>query len=208
MPLRGRPMIAHTIERLGKHARIEAVVVVLSPYDRWWRTVQPSTAGPVYIATGGTGRCHSVLNGLRALAERAGPADRVLVHDAARPCLRSTDIDRLLETVGDCDEGGLLGLRVRDTMTRTGDDAVIQSTVERSHLWHALTPQVFPIATLTRALQNAVDADVLVTDESQAVERLGVRPRMVEGYADNIKITLSEDIEFAELYLSRQDGLQ
>ncbi len=201
LPLCGRPVIAHTLERLCNHTRIDGVVVVLSAADEWWQDIELSSAQPPLRATGGAERCDSVLSGLERLAKEADSRDWVLVHDAARPCLRDEDIDRLIDAVTTVGDGGLLGVPVRDTMKRTDAHGQIIETVEREALWHALTPQMFVLADLQQALRQARERGITVTDEAQAMELSGLRPRMVEGHADNIKITRQEDLALAEYYL-------
>ncbi|MCH8976667.1 MAG: 2-C-methyl-D-erythritol 4-phosphate cytidylyltransferase, partial [Proteobacteria bacterium] len=150
-------------------------------------------------------RCHSVLNGLQVLSEQANSSDWVLVHDAARPCLRKEDIDRLIEVLAGHEVGGLLGLPVRDTMKRADLSCTIQETVERKGLWHALTPQMFHLDVLINSLENALSQERVVTDEAQAVELSGLRPVLVEGHPDNIKITRNNDLALAELFLYQQE---
>ena len=131
--------------------------------------------------------------------------DWVLVHDAARPCLRRSDIDRLLERLAGHPVGGLLGVPVRDTMKRTDDTGLIERTVTRDNLWHAYTPQMFRFAMLRDALEEALRRKLLVTDEASAMELAGHRPLMVEGHGDNIKITRPEDLALAAFYLAQQE---
>ena len=121
------------------------------------------------------------------------------------PVYRDEDIDRLIEEVADYEGGGLLGIPVRDTMKRVDSADCVQDTVAREQLWHALTPQMFPLAVLHEALQRAIDTEQMVTDEARAMELAGYRPRMVEGRADNIKITRQNDMGLAELYLKDQE---
>ena len=204
LSLCGLPVIEHTISRLLSHTGIKAVTVALGSDDEWWESV-PSRSRARRV-DGGAERCHSVLNGLRALLDTgAEPRDRVLVHDAVRPCLRGEDIDRLMDIVGDYEGGGLLGLPVRDTMKRVNPDGCIHETVARNQLWHALTPQLFPLEILHDALKKTIDTHCLVTDEAQAMEFAGHHPRMVEGRPDNIKITRKNDMGLAELYLRGQE---
>ena len=204
LSLCGYPVIEHTICRLLSHPRIKAVTVVVGTVDEWWPSV-PSGSRTSRV-DGGVERCHSVLNGLKALlGSDAGPNDRVLVHDAVRPCLRAADIDRLVEVVADYEGGGVLGLPVRDTMKRIDEDNRVDKTVSREQLWHALTPQMFPLAILHDALERALGGQSLVTDEAQAMELAGYRPIMVEGYPDNIKITRKNDMGLAALYLKAQE---
>ncbi len=205
LKLAGRCVIEHTLARLCAHPKIGAVIVSLSADDEWWREIDTDRfAKPIISVLGGAERCHSVLNGLRALAERAAGDDWVLVHDAARPCLRVADIDRLVELLQDHPVGGLLGLPVADTMKRTDGAGEVVETVSRDALWRALTPQMFRLEMLTQALERALKGGFLVTDEASAMEHGGHRPLMVEGHADNIKITRPQDLALAEIYLQQQ----
>lgn len=205
LSLLGRPVIAHTLERLCNHRRISGVVVALAREDHWWGDVRTDAAQPPITAPGGSERCHSVLNGLEALAERAAGNDWVLVHDAVRPCLRLEDLDRLMETLEQDPVGGLLATRVKDTMKRATGDGQVSGTVSRESLWHALTPQMFRFDALRSALRLAIDEGRNVTDEAQAMELSGLRPRVVEGHDDNIKITRREDMALAEFFLTHQE---
>ncbi|MCI0400131.1 MAG: 2-C-methyl-D-erythritol 4-phosphate cytidylyltransferase [Gammaproteobacteria bacterium] len=203
-PLCGKPLIEHTLDRFCTHPRIKGVVVAIAEHDRYWRELKLSYANEVLFVTGGAKRCHSVLNGLKR-AEQIGRAqDWVLVHDAARPCVRKEDIDRLLSVLADDPVGGLLALPVRDTMKRSQSDNTVCETVEREGLWHALTPQMFRLEPLRRAIEAALAEGRLVTDEAQAMEFAGAAPRLVEGHPDNIKITSRADLALAELYLRQQ----
>lgn len=143
----------------------------------------------------------SVLAGLKKLAAHAAASDWVLVHDAARPCLQRADLRRLTEQLRNDAVGGLLAAPVVDTLKRADDGDRVAQTVSREKLWRALTPQMFRRDVLQRALQSAMANGVAVTDEAQAVEALGLRPRLIAGDADNIKITLPEDMFRAERIL-------
>ena len=204
LSLAGRRVIDHTIERTLLHPSIDGLYVALGPEDRWWPETDFASHPDLVRVDGGAERCHSVVNALRAMRDRAAPEDWVLVHDAARPCIRRDDIDRLVTTLHRQPVGGLLGLPVRDTMKRASDAAVVVETVSREGLWHAFTPQMFRYELLLVALEQALADDYLVTDEASAVEHAGYAPLMVEGHADNIKITRPEDLSLAEYYLSRQ----
>jgi len=127
----------------------------------------------------------------------------VLVHDAARPCLTHGDLDLLIATAIQCG-GAILGSRVRDSMKRSDAMGNILGTVDREQLWHALTPQMFPTHTLLRALEEGLALGATITDEASAMERAGFTVRMVEGRADNIKVTRPEDLSLAGLFLSQQ----
>jgi len=158
-------------------------------------------------ADGGKERCHSVLNGLNALSDSALTDDWVLVHDAARPCVRQQDLRLLIDTLADHAVGGLLGRPVHDTIKKTDARGVVTGTVERDCLWHAYTPQMFRYGLLRAALTKALEDGYEVTDEASAMEHAGHRPLMVEGHADNIKITRPEDLPLAEYYLQQQGRL-
>ncbi len=201
-----RTVLEHTLARLCAHPAIAGVVIALSATDRWWPLLRRLPADkPLAVVTGGAERCHSVLNCLRYL-RRTQPADHpVLVHDAARPCVRAQDIDSLLQACAAHPVGGLLGMPVRDTMKRCDSHGAILETVDRRRLWHAMTPQMFSLGLLMDALEQSLAREQLVTDEASAIEALGLRPVMVEAAADNIKITRPEDLQLAEYYLRRQE---
>lgn len=204
LPLHGKTVIEHTLERLCAHPAIDGLVVALSERDRYWAGLGWTCDKTFLRAPGGAERCHTVLNALDVLADVAAPEDWVLVHDAARPCLRGEDIDRLIRELETHPVGGLLAVPVRDTMKCADAGGSVDATLDRSNLWHALTPQMFRLELLRSALRSAIESGELVTDESAAVERLGLSPRLVEGHADNIKITRPEDLALAEFFLRAQ----
>ncbi len=200
LPLGGRPVIQYSLERLGRHPLIQGVVVVLAPGDGHWPRLELDLPVPLYTVTGGQERCHSVARGLGFLADLASPDDWVLVHDAARPCLSREDLDRLIRAVGGDPVGGLLAAPVADTLKR-GEGGCAVGTLERRGVWRALTPQMFRLGRLRKALEQALERGVEVTDEASAMEMAGYRPRLVEGRGDNIKITRPEDLELAACIL-------
>lgn len=201
LPLAGRTVIEHSLDRLLNHPKIAGAVVAISPGDEYWAGLNYYHEKPLWLATGGAERSLSVLNALIVLGDHAADGDWVLVHDAARPCLRSEDVDRLLVRCLEHPVGGILAVPVKDTLKKAGPDGEIVDTVDRTALWHAQTPQMFRLGELRTALEQAVAAQVLVTDEASALERLGGKPLLVEGHADNLKITRPEDLALAEFYL-------
>ncbi len=207
LSLNGKPVIQHTLERLSSHPRIAGLVLVISADDTYWSELNLIFDKPLIVAHGGSERCHSVLNGLRRLSEWAKPMDWVLVHDAARPCLRHSDIDALIDTIGEHPVGGILGLPVTETVKRTDAQGNIMQTVDRLGLWRAATPQMFRFAALRDSLEIAINDDYWVTDEASALEHAQRFPRMVQGASDNIKITTPQDLELAELFLRQQEGV-
>ena len=202
LTLAGQTVLEHSLDVLLACERIATVVLVLSADDeRWPEIMHRYKDSRVETVTGGAERCHSVLNGLEHLAGTAGVDDWVLVHDAARPCVRQQDIEMLMTRLEDHAVGGLLGVPVADTMKQVDSDSMILKTVERDGLWRALTPQMFRLGPLRDALQQAIASGVMVTDDASAMEMAGYRARMVEGQADNIKITRPADLQLAEFYL-------
>ncbi len=203
--LGGRTVIEHTLDQLANHPAISGLVVVLGADDGYWPELRLTLKAPLWVAPGGSERCHSVLNGLAVLAGIAQPDDWVMVHDAARPCLRREDVDLLIEKAANHPVGGLLGLPISDTIKRADGEGGVIETVDRSGLWRALTPQMFRLGALKTALESALREGYLVTDEASAMEHAGQRPLMVEGHGDNIKITRPADLPLAELYLTQQE---
>ena len=155
----------------------------------------------IRIVEGGASRTESVYRALKALS---GSYEFVAVHDAARPCLHQDDLARLLTLSETSRTGGILAAPVRDTMKRAepGKNAIAH-TVDRNGLWHALTPQFFPRELLHDCLTRALNEGATITDEASALEYCGFHPQLVEGRADNIKVTRPEDLALAEFYLTR-----
>ena len=198
LQLAGKTILEHTLERLLSHPAIAQVIVALAPHDRWFEALPVAADPRIVRVEGGAERAFSVLNGLHV-----AQGEWVLVHDAARPCLTHGDLDALIATAMNCG-GAILGSRVRDTMKRSDGEGNIIATVEREQLWHALTPQMFPTRALQRALEEGLLLGATITDEASAMERAGFAVRMVEGRADNIKVTRPEDLSLAGLFLSQQ----
>jgi 2-C-methyl-D-erythritol 4-phosphate cytidylyltransferase len=209
LPLLGRPVILHTIERLCAHARIQGVVVGVAQDDLYWpplATDLKRLSKFLGASPGGETRAQTVLNGLKELTKHAKPGDWVLVHDAVRPCVRPGDIDKLVSAVSGDGEGGLLAFPVSDTVKRVDNTGRVMETVSRAGLWRAATPQMFRINALTQALEKAMKTGKEITDEASAMEAAGGRPHVVACHTDNIKITLADDLALAELYMKQQQG--
>lgn len=207
LSLAGKTVIEHSLDRLLNHSLISGAVVAISEADEYWpelgsRYAQQSVK-PLHIAPGGAERCDSVLNALRVLEAFANENDWVLVHDAARPCLRASDIDALIQRSETHSVGGILAVPVKDTIKQADANGMINTTIDRESLWHAQTPQMFRLGVLRHALEQALTEGVKVTDEASALEHVGQHPLLVEGHADNLKITRPEDLPLAEFYFSR-----
>lgn len=182
------------------------IVVALAPDDAHWPAVGARRPRLIEIAEGGEHRAHSVRNALRALSSRVRDDDWVMVHDAARPCFTAADLATLKRELASHEAGGLLAIPVADTLKRAVHAdfpfAEVEATVDRAGLWRAATPQVFRFGILSRALEAALTDHRLPTDEAQAVEWAGHRPRLIAGRADNIKVTTAEDLDLAGAILS------
>lgn len=200
LPVRGRPMIYHAVRVLCEFSAIVRVFVVLAPEDTTWHEHDWSGFGAKLapLRCGGASRAESVLNGLKAVTG-AGPEDWMLVHDAARPCLTSRHLDKLIGELAHDDVGGLLAVPVADTLKRADEHDRVLATEPREGLWQAQTPQMFRYGLLLKAL-TSVESDP--TDESRAVEALGLKPKLVPGDARNLKVTYPHDLRLAEMILN------
>jgi 2-C-methyl-D-erythritol 4-phosphate cytidylyltransferase len=208
LQLHGRPLVAHALQRLLAHPQIAGAVVALAADDAYWAALprdfsKPDFMKPVLECIGGATRAQSVLAALQRLPKDVGNDALVLIHDAARPCLRTEDLDRLIKAALGDPVGALLAAPVRDTLKRADAKMHVVGTESREQLWRALTPQAFRRHTLTRALRGAEQAGVSVTDEAMAIERLGLQPLLVQGSEDNIKITVPADLVLAESIIAR-----
>jgi 2-C-methyl-D-erythritol 4-phosphate cytidylyltransferase len=197
----GKPMLLHVLDTFAASPLIAHTFVVVNAEDsniRQMMSDAPHLAERVTIIyNGGATRHASVLKGLRVLSDHAATDDWVLVHDAARPGITVELIEQLTAALRDDSVGGLLALPVVDTLKRGASDRRVQATVPRSGLWAAQTPQMFRYGMLRKAMEQVDD----VTDESSAIEALGLQPKLIEGSQRNFKVTLPQDIPLMELYL-------
>lgn len=205
--LLGRTVIEWTLRALLADERVHAIVVVLADGDPHWPAVAKKINSSKLLTTlGGAHRQDTVMNGLELLEPQANIDDWALVHDAARPCLSSTDLGALIDSLESDARGAVLAVPVVDTVRRELAGEI--ETVDRNGLWRALTPQIFRFGPLRQALADASRAHVTVTDEAQALERMGVRAKLVAGSPFNIKVTRAEDLAVAAGILKMQDGDQ
>lgn len=196
-----RPLLYYAIARLCAHRAIDRVCVILAPDDRRFETYdwKPFAAKLEPLYRGGDSRAATVLNALEGISSQANVDDWILVHDAARPCLSAQMLDRLIDEVGDDRSGGLLAMPVADTLKRADDDHRSIRTESRTGLWQAQTPQLFRYDVLLRALRSCDLGQA--TDEAAAVEALGLKPKLVQSDATNLKVTHAHDLALAELIL-------
>lgn len=202
LELAGKTVIEQTLTRLLGAQVFSAIAVAVSDEDPYWPELELSRHPRVVTAPGGKERADSVLSALKSLRGQADDNDWVLVHDAARPCITSGDIHKLIDTLADDEVGGILALSSHDTLKDVQGDAIV-GTLDRRHIWRALTPQMFRYGMLRAALIET-EGNPAVTDEASALELKGLNPKIVEGRSDNIKITRPEDLALATFYLERQ----
>jgi 2-C-methyl-D-erythritol 4-phosphate cytidylyltransferase len=206
LPLAGRPVLLHAIERLLAAPRVAGLVLALRTDDPYWAALGFESGKPLHVVTGGASRSASVLAALDRLAQHAAGRTPVLVHDAVRPLLHVDDIARLCDEPLDA-HGCLLATPLTDTVKRADAAGRIAETIPRDGLWSVQTPQRFELGVLQAALRQAHAAGLEPTDEAQAMERAGYRPQLVAGRRDNLKLTVPQDLPLAECLLAAQtDG--
>jgi 2-C-methyl-D-erythritol 4-phosphate cytidylyltransferase len=201
----GQSLLVHALDVLLLHPRVDGAMVALAAEDARWPGCTERRGKPVLTCTGGGERADSVLAALHALPADAGADTLVLVHDAARPNLHLPDLDRLIDAADADTDGAILAAPVRDTLKRAGEGDRIVATEPRAALWRALTPQAFRRGALTAALEAARAAGIPVTDEAMAMERMGHRPRLVEGREDNLKVTTPADLALVAFLLHNRE---
>lgn len=205
LPLLGRPLIQHTLAVFVACPRISSITLVLSADDAFWDAADSALSDKIQVQRcGGATRAATVLNGLQAMQDQINPDDWVLVHDAARPGLSAHLLNQLLDTLQNDPVGGLLAIPLADTLKRADREQRVANTEPRESLWQAQTPQMFRYELLKRALQSAGDvaANGSPTDEAQAIEALGLKPKLVPGELRNLKITYPQDLALVEAILS------
>ncbi len=231
----GQTVLQHTIAALSKVHQLSTCYLVISEEDAIAKTL--SFSMPIEWVIGGKERMNSVFNAVqtiwqqyqtpfsdKAFSEKAShhayDNHWVLIHDAARPCVNPSDIEKLITQTTQQflqqspqqsqqeqeSAGGLLAVPVRDTVKQiihSQDKVLAQKTLDRSQLWLAQTPQIFPLATLYDYLTQAIEQTIAFTDEASLFEHFGKQPLLVEGSHSNIKLTFPEDLQFAQVYLAK-----
>ena len=206
LEFQGKTLIEHCLDRLLSHADIDGAIIVLNDEDNRWEALRYQAEKPLFTAAGGNRRQDSVLSGLAMLQYRRGMDAIALVHDAVRPLVRHEDIARVIAAARQHEAGAILATPVADTLKVEGDQQTISGTLSRDKLWRALTPQVFHLQPLLNALQRAVSEGREITDDAAALELSSYAPALVEGSADNLKITTPADLALAEqIWLYQRD---
>jgi 2-C-methyl-D-erythritol 4-phosphate cytidylyltransferase len=196
-----KTILEHTVTRLASHPMIKTIIIALGSEDEYFAETNLSEQAKVIVVNGGKERVDSVLAGLNIIDHNQFPW--VLVHDAARPCLTINDLNTLIDACLAKDIGGILASPVRDTMKRSNKN-LIQKTIEREDLWHALTPQMFPTTQLKTSIEKALDAQAVITDEASAIEFSGGKSQLISSSSENIKITHPDDLALAEFIINKQ----
>ncbi|MDQ8039892.1 MAG: 2-C-methyl-D-erythritol 4-phosphate cytidylyltransferase [Rickettsiella sp.] len=186
--MKGKSILEYTLTPLLNYSKFKKCILVIHKEDKHWISLKFSHP-KLITAWGGKERCNSVLNGLHTLKPFIKENDWVVVHDGVRPFLHHSDINRLIDGIGNDTIGGLLGLPLKNTIKRIDDSHHVLGTLNRKQIWEALTPQMFRYQWLLKALNSAIDKQQTITDEANAIELLGKHPKIIEGRSDNIKIT-------------------
>lgn len=205
LPVCGKAVLAHSIRAFQFHPMIVSITVVLAEGDQLFESAVGPLAAAVKTVTGGDTRAQSVRNGLQFIADNYSDSDWVLVHDAARPCLSASRLEKFLEQGLESPDGAILAVPVSDTLKRAGEVQKISETVDRSGLWAAQTPQMFRVGVLAEAIDAAREQGCELTDEASAMEFAGASPLLVMGSSANIKITHASDLAIAEALMSRKE---
>ena len=173
--------------------------MALHPEDEFWHSLPLDTKSRLHLHyTGGDSRAQTVLNTLNSIT--VADDDWVLVHDAARPGLDATLLNYLLDSLEEDAVGGLLALPLADTLKQSNDENRSEKTIPRTHLWQAQTPQMFRFNMLKAALQSNGGT---ATDEAQAIEALGLQPKLVVGSLKNMKVTYPQDVAVVEALMQK-----
>ncbi|MEY4928618.1 MAG: hypothetical protein RL279_357 [Pseudomonadota bacterium] len=190
--LNGKSLIQHVIKVFDQATKINSIHIILSEGDTHWRSTYLNLSSKAQVHhCGGETRAMSVLNGLHAIASQADEDDWILVHDAARPGLSNVLLSQLINSLENDAVGGLLALPLADTLKRADSEQYVAATMPRTDLWQAQTPQMFRYGTLKTALTDFKGA---ATDEAEAIEAMGLKPKLVNGELRNLKVTYPQDL--------------
>lgn len=194
-PLLNKTILEQTLARFAQRSDIKTIIIAVATEDTWIKQLQ--LPDHVILVEGGAERVDSVRNALNTLKPMLGEHDLVAIHDAARPCVRHSLLDRLFDAAQNEAAGVIPVLMAKDTIKQVENGRVV-ATLNRDTIGAAQTPQVFSFA----LLQQALSQQQKFTDEASAVEALGLQPLAVEGDPDNLKITVAQDLKLAELALA------
>ena len=199
----GQPIIHHTLSRICSSPSIDGVVVGVADSDQWWRDHLFSHSRILGVYSAGAERVDTVRNGLDYLLEHQNVSelDWALVHDAVRPCIMRQDIENLVGEAINNRNGAVSGGNLVDTLKVADENGRIINTVPRNRFWRAYTPQMFRIKDLINGIDESRSRGLSVTDESMAVEAIGIQPILVRGHPASIKVTVPSDLDLMEVIL-------
>lgn len=196
-----KTVLEYVLMRFSSCDWVDEIVLALNEQDTYFEQLNVQISKPLTVVTGGETRAHSVFNALKVIHKKASASDWVLVHDAARPCLSLFDLQNLKEQLQDHEVGGLLAERMTATVKQAQENDQVYRTLNRERLWQALTPQMFRNEILYTGLKYCLEKKQAVTDESQAVEYLGLVPKLIEARDYNIKITTQNDLHLTRVLI-------
>ncbi|ENX05799.1 2-C-methyl-D-erythritol 4-phosphate cytidylyltransferase [Acinetobacter courvalinii] len=202
--IQNHTVLEHTVNRLHT-LDLAGCVLAIGEQDHFAATLAFQHKDKLHFCEGGAERVHSVLNALMYLSEIADENDWVLVHDAARPCVTTDCLTRLVESAQHSNQSVILAIPVRDTLKQVAQQNLIDKTVSRELLWQAQTPQMARLGVLKNAIEQALADHIVITDEASALEYTQQPVQVVQGRSDNIKITYADDLELARLILQSQN---
>ena len=205
--LLGKPLICHTLDTLINCKYLSGIIVGISKQDRYWKKIVENKVKVLSTYYGGSSRAETVQRGLQFMETYVRDEDHVLIHDAVRPCVRLSDIEKLIMASREGDAGAILAVKAVVTIKKGGETGLrsfVRETIPRKNLWHAQTPQVFPYKILRDAFEIADIKNI--SDESSVMEEAGHKPHLVAGHSDNIKVTTAVDLDLAKVILSERYG--
>ena len=204
----GRTVLELSIKPILDFSECLGVCILVPQDDQYHKALEIKDNPKIFLTEGGTTRINSVMEWIKFWLKSELSYDHILIHDAARPCLRSSDVQQLLDSIDSEVDGVVLGIPCSDTIKKvSAKGSLVLNTVDRSKLWRAFTPQIFR----KEALQNhALEENIKkkFTDEASLVEANGGKLKMVKGFEDNIKLTFPEDLSLIKSILSSQGRLE
>ena len=200
-----KAIIEHTVEKFTSRNDLQGILVALSNSDQHWSTLELSKNNKITTVTGGEERYKSVYNALCSLKNKADDDDWILVHDAVRPCITTSEIDQFIADLDHLNGiGGILALPCFETMKKANTNHEIEETIDRKFIWHAQTPQMFRYKKLFLAIEKIMNENIFITDEAMAMELAGYKPMLIQGTHSNIKITDQNDLKYLESFLRQE----
>jgi len=203
----GRTVLELSIRPFLDFSQCLGVCVLIPPEDQYHKSLEIINNPKIFFVEGGISRIDSVTKGVKFWQQSELPYDYILIHDAARPCVRSYDVQQLLDSIDKETDGVVLGIPCSDTIKKISNkDSLILETLDRSELWRAFTPQIFKKEVIQ--MNTTENLEKKYTDEASLVEANGGKLKMVKGFVDNIKLTFPEDLILIKSILTSQGRLE